>query len=77
MYGSITLFFKIAIYFILFLQGQSSATQPTTWNVFQLTQNSKAFARQGPGSRTSIEEELTVYIEKPEKGMTIDIDVWD
>jgi len=73
MYVSITLFLKIAIYFILFIR----ASQPTAWNVFQLTQNCKAFARQGPGSRTSIEEKLTVYIEKLEKGRTTDIDVCD
>ena len=57
--------------------GQSSASQPIAWSLFQLTQNRRAFARQGLGSRTSIEKELALYIKKPEKGMTTDIDVLD
>ena len=55
--------------------GQSSASQPIAWSLFQLTENRMAFARQGLGSRTSIEKELALYIKKPEKGMTTDIDV--
>ena len=42
-----------------------------------MTQNRNAFARQGPGSRTCIEEELTLYLEKPERGVTPEIDVLD